>query len=241
MRDAGGEAAGAATPLETEACGRSEQGAAFPGESVISPVGRDERGILGDGRGRGQGGGREAAPKGEPLSETAVEGPQDQGGKAGRTLVTEVKGRALRREGLGSVCLFQGYAGLVAAVKGYGVAAGKGPVVSAAAPVGSPQHERVLHTVSVRASPARDVYAFKGYERAQCSGKVLSEAVHGRKFRKGEHISAASAVIHQAGHSVGAEKSAGEQARTRGIVQFQRMLEKAQIAFELVCVEFLER
>ena len=29
MRDAGGEAAGAATPLETEACGRSEQSAAF--------------------------------------------------------------------------------------------------------------------------------------------------------------------------------------------------------------------
>ena len=94
--------------------------------------------------------------------------------------------------------------------------------------------------MSVRASPARDVYAFKRYERPQSSGKVLPEAVHGRKFRKGEHISAASAVIHQAGHSVGAEKSAGEQARTRGIVEFQRMLEKAQIAFELVCIEFLE-
>ena len=95
--------------------------------------------------------------------------------------------------------------------------------------------------MSVRASPARDVYAFKGYERPQSSGKILSEAVHGREFRKGEHVSAASAVIHKTGYPVGTEKSAGKQARTRGIVQLERMLKKAQIAFELVCIEFLER
>ena len=94
--------------------------------------------------------------------------------------------------------------------------------------------------MSVRAYPARDVYAFKRYERPQCGGEIFSKAVHGRKFRKGEHISAASAVIHQAGYPVGTEKSAGKQARTRGIVQLERMLKKAQIAFELVCIEFLE-